>query len=76
MGFEPSDRLIYGFSQEGCCLAVVSFSRKLVTVERSGAYSINDEYPINDCFDVSLIGYGAIVNRVRNLDSRLSLVYD
>lgn len=47
-----------------------------MTVERSGAYSINDEYPINDCFDVSLIGYGAIVNRVRNLDSRLSLVYD
>ena len=23
-----------------------------------GAYSINDEYPINDCFRVSLIGYG------------------
>ena len=57
MGFEPSDRLIYGFSQEGCRLAVVSFSRKLVTVGRSGAYSINDAYPINDCLRISLIGY-------------------
>ena len=57
MGFEPSDRLIYGFSQNGCRLEVVSFSRKSVTVERSGACSINDAYPINDCFRVSLIGY-------------------
>lgn len=45
-------------------MAIVSFSRKLVTVGRSGAYSINDEYPINDCFGVSLRGYGAIVKRV------------
>lgn len=40
------------------------FFRKFVTVERSGAYSINDVYPINDCLGVSLRGYGAIVKRV------------
>lgn len=60
MGFEPSDRLIYGFAQDGCRLAVVSFARKSVTAERSGAYSLNDEYPINDCLGVSLIGYSSL----------------
>nr|DAD68152.1 MAG TPA: toxin [Siphoviridae sp. ctkL423] len=28
-----------------------------MAMERSGAYSINDEYPINDYFCISLIGY-------------------
>ena len=58
MGFEPSDRLIYGFSQDGGRLVNEPFSRKSVMAERSGAYSIND------CLGVSLIGYGAIVKRV------------
>ena len=58
MGFESSDRLIYGFSQDGCRLAIEPYSRKSMRAERSGAYSINDAYPINDCLGVSLIEYG------------------
>ena len=59
-GVRAVRRMIYGLSHYGCHFAVISFARKSATAVRSGAYSINDEYPINDCFWLSLIGYSSL----------------
>lgn len=57
MGFELSDRLIYGLSGNGCFWAAFYFTQKAEAAEHREAYSLNDEYPSNDCLETSLIGY-------------------
>ena len=52
------------------------FPRKLRCGEQLGAYSVNDEYPFNDCFWVSLNEYRQPLIGDKVLDTVLNLVYN